>query len=148
MKKQERGFTLIELMIVIAIIGILAAIAIPQFASYRIKAFNSAAKADMHSAQTTYEVFFNDASKYPNTVGVRTGKITVGASGATNVSFNTSKDVYFSSKVGKNNTTYSAATKHTSGDKIYQATSAAPTIVEKTGKTGTKLSSGDVPKAP
>ena len=43
-KLNKKGFTLIELMIVIAIIGILAAIAIPQFAAYRAKSYNSAAQ--------------------------------------------------------------------------------------------------------
>ncbi len=58
MRGNKQGFTLIELMIVIAIIGILAAIAIPNFIAYRNKAFCSAAESDAKSIAADIADYF------------------------------------------------------------------------------------------
>jgi len=62
MKKNgaQKGFTLIELMIVIAIIGILAAIAIPMFSAYRNKSYIAAIISDGKSAHTATVGYFLD----------------------------------------------------------------------------------------
>ncbi|MBI4665992.1 MAG: prepilin-type N-terminal cleavage/methylation domain-containing protein [Nitrospinae bacterium] len=63
MQKKE-GFTLVELLIVVAIIGILAAIAIPQFAAYRAKSYCSAVKSDLANLAIAEEAYFTDNNAY------------------------------------------------------------------------------------
>ncbi len=60
LRANQKGFTLIELMIVIAIIGILAAIAIPNFISYRNKTYCSAAESDASNVAAAIADYFTD----------------------------------------------------------------------------------------
>jgi prepilin-type N-terminal cleavage/methylation domain-containing protein len=127
---RRKGFTLIELLIVIAIIAILAAIAIPQFARYRIRAYNGAAESDLRNARTTYEAFFADWQRYPDEVDVSTGTITLTLTGNQNAqeTFTTSTNVYFSAKTNAAgtypaNSSYTMTTKHLQGDTEWGADS-------------------------
>ena len=62
--KNKEGFTLIELMIVVAIIGILAAIAIPNFMAYQCKAKQSEAKSNLGNARTAQEAYYAERDTY------------------------------------------------------------------------------------
>jgi len=57
LRKNQKGFTLIELMIVVAIIGILAAIAIPNFRNYQMKAKTAEAKTNIGAIRTSQETY-------------------------------------------------------------------------------------------
>ena len=63
----KQAFTLIELLIVVAIIGILAAIAIPNFQNARVRAMVSRTEADLRSLGTAFESYRLDNNMYPPT---------------------------------------------------------------------------------
>jgi len=66
-KKAQQGFTLIELMIVIAIVGILAAIALPAYQDYTIRAKMAEPVAGLAEAKTTYTEYYSANNKLPLT---------------------------------------------------------------------------------
>lgn len=86
---RPRGFTLVELLIVVVIVGILASIAIPKFDNTKPRAYTAAMKSDLRNLVTAEEAFFSDSSSYviwgdttklkfrPST-GVSTPAITIG----------------------------------------------------------------------
>jgi prepilin-type N-terminal cleavage/methylation domain-containing protein len=65
---QDRGFTIIELLIIIAIIGVLAIIAIPQFITYRSRAIDAQLKSDLRNAAVAVEGYFTKKSVYPSSI--------------------------------------------------------------------------------
>jgi type IV pilus assembly protein PilA len=69
MTRKRTGFTLVELLVVVVIIGILAAIAIPKFANTKTKAYTAAMKSDLRNLVTAEEAFFSDSSKYTSVIG-------------------------------------------------------------------------------
>ncbi len=79
MKSVQKGFTLIELMIVIAIIGILAAIAIPAYQNYTIRAQVTEGLSLASGLKTDIEQYYSDSGNWP------TGLTSMSSQGVSNV---------------------------------------------------------------
>jgi prepilin-type N-terminal cleavage/methylation domain-containing protein len=93
---KDEGFTLIEVMMVVAIIAILAAIAIPQLSVYRTRSYNTSAVSDLKNAAIAQEAYYVDNRQYTNSIssltttpynlGISQG-VTIGVSSATDQTY-------------------------------------------------------------
>ena len=104
MKKVQQGFTLIELMIVVAIIGILAAVAIPSYQDYTKRAHVSEGFGLAGAAKTGVSEYYSSEGAWPasNTdaglsqatsiTGNAVNSVSVGSSGVITISYNTKVD--------------------------------------------------------
>ena len=74
-KTDAPGFMLVAVLISLCMIGLLAAIAIPQFSKYRERAYDSAAVADLKNAATAQEAYFVETETYCTDVDVLVGPV-------------------------------------------------------------------------
>ena len=106
---NQKGFTLIELLVTVAIIGILASIAIPQFADYKKRAFNSRAQSDLRNLSTSQEAYYSDNEEYASCGNITCETLLPG--------FNASEGVEI--EVEEEDGGYQASTVHCKGDSTY-----------------------------
>jgi type IV pilus assembly protein PilA len=106
-REGMRGFTLLELVSVIAVIGILATIAIPQFVEYRLRSFNEAARAALRNAAIAQEAYYLDMNTYTARISDLTSRGYTHQDGVT------------TTIIVHNNSGYTMTALHTSGNKTW-----------------------------
>jgi type IV pilus assembly protein PilE len=126
-RKSMSGFTLIELMIVVAIIGILAAIAIPQYQDYIIRSRKVAAQADLTTFAQAFERYYTANQKYRDSAKA-CGVTVSGALGADAV--NNKFYAYSATCADDNSFEVKATPRDNSNTKMFEQT------LDQTGKKG------------
>ena len=77
MSRTRNGFTIVELLVVVLVLGILAAIALPKLGGTRDKAKVAAVRSDVRNAETAEEGYFSDYGRYANMAQLQANGFTV-----------------------------------------------------------------------
>ena len=110
--KNEKGLTFLELFIVIAIIGILSAIAIPQFSQYKLRMHNNVAKTNLQNIYIACKIYWaGNTDNKPCSIEIIKQEP---------YGFNASKDIIVAITPGKDTkTNFEATAKHNTSNKTY-----------------------------
>lgn len=68
-RSAEAGFTLLELLVIVIVLGIFVTIVVPRFASSRERTYDAAAKSELRNAMSAQEAYFTDAQTYTTEAG-------------------------------------------------------------------------------
>lgn len=132
MRRNCAGFTLIELMIVVAILGILASIASVQFSAYRMKAFNGSSVSTVRSLELTQAAFYTDYFVYaPISIadqanGLINKAVPLPGGGTATFILAYSDKIKTVSKTSTNPSSLVIVGKHDGGDRLIGVDSSAP----------------------
>lgn len=111
------------LLLVGLVVGILSAVAIPQFSSYKIKGHNAAAMSDLKNAKTSLEAFFADNQRYPETLEAS--------------KYIPSEDVYVKCSILPD--AYVCGAAHKEGTILYLIDNLEPSVAESPYSTGSPI---------
>ncbi len=119
--RNWEGFTLIELLIAVVIVGILAAVAVPQFTSTKERAFDAAAKSDIRNLMAAQEAYFFAKQAYKTS--------SVAAGGSADLDGDGTDDFQASQNIALTATAYTdgyrITAKHSSSDHTWCVNSSA-----------------------
>lgn len=111
--ESRRGFTLVELMIVVAILGILSAIAVPMYKGYITGAKKTEAKTNLETLRLLEEQYYADNARYTGAVAHSTLMNT--ATSPFRSAFKPGGNLYFEYAITGNNTTYTVTASDPTG---------------------------------
>jgi type IV pilus assembly protein PilA len=136
--RDDRGFTMIELLVVVVIIGVLVAIAVPVYLNYRKGAANKSAASDVRGAITAIEQFYTDnGNQYPADAASATEGAALTLVGITSpdqtVNVSPGNILQYDNRTAAGVTSYRICARNTDGGQTYVYNSTGGSVAQFTG---------------